>query len=69
MELLTNNGAGALPYLIVVVLCLFWLLGSGMQRREPGDGKKSDGHASWRVSEVASPLRRIWHVTRKRTGR
>ena len=68
-ELLTDNGASAWPYLIVVVLCVFWLLGSGMQRRAPGDGKKGDGpHAAWRVSEVASPLRRFWQVTRKRRG-
>lgn len=65
-ELLTNNGSSAWPYLIVVVLCVFWLLGSGLQNRTPSDGKKSGPHAAWRVSEVAAPLRRFWQVTRKR---
>jgi hypothetical protein len=55
----------AWPYLIVVVLCVFWLLGSGLQGRA-SDGKKGGPHAAWRVSEDASPLRRFWQVTRKR---
>lgn len=68
-ELLTNDGAGAWPYLIVLVLCVFWLLASGLQRRTPGVGKKADGpHAAWRVSEIDAPARPFWHVKRKRRG-
>jgi hypothetical protein len=57
----------AWPYLIVVVLCAFWLLGGGLQRRA-SDGKKGGPHAAWRVSEDASPLRRFWQAPRRRRG-
>jgi hypothetical protein len=63
---LANISTNAWPYLIVLILCVFWLLAGGMQSRVPGDGKKGDGaRPAWRGGDVASPLRRIWHVTRK----
>ncbi|MDZ4869097.1 MAG: hypothetical protein SGI91_17380 [Alphaproteobacteria bacterium] len=65
-ELLTNTGANAWPYLIVLVLCIFWLLGSGLQSRSPSDGKKGGPHAAWRVSEGPS-LRRLWKARKRRS--
>jgi hypothetical protein len=58
----------AWPYLIVVVLCVFWLLGGGLQRRASSDGKKGRPHAAWRISEDGSPLRRFWQAPRRRRG-
>jgi len=65
-ELLTNTGAMAWPYLIVLLLCIFWLLGSGLQSRAPTEGKKGP-HASWRVSEGPGALRRLWQTRKRRT--
>jgi hypothetical protein len=65
-ELLTNTGANAWPYLIVLVLCIFWLLGSGLQSRAPSVGTTGP-HAAWRVSEGPSSLRRLWRARKPRT--
>jgi hypothetical protein len=58
------------PFLLVLVLCLFWLASSAWQRRVTiiRDKRPGGPHASWRVSEVSAPLRRFWHVTRDKTG-
>lgn len=56
------------PFLFVLVLCVFWLVSSGLQRRRRIDKRLGGPHASWRVSEVAAPLRRFWHVTRDKHG-
>jgi hypothetical protein len=65
-EISPNDTATVWPFLLVVVLCVFWLLASSLQGRMSGDGKKSGGpHASWRASEVAAPLRRFWQSRRR----
>jgi hypothetical protein len=57
------------PFVIVLVLCLFWLVSSMLHKRAPARDKRLGGpHASWRVSEVAAPLRRFWHVSRDNRG-
>jgi hypothetical protein len=53
-----------IPYLLVVVLCLFGFLVSAVRHREKGDRKGDGPHASWRVSEMVAP--RFWHVTRRK---
>lgn len=65
-ELLTDTGAMAWPYLIVLLLCIFWLLASGLQSRAPSDGKKGGPHSAWRVSEGPSAIRRLWRTRRRR---
>ncbi|MBL9097755.1 MAG: hypothetical protein JNK07_12570 [Alphaproteobacteria bacterium] len=56
-----GENLNALPYLLIVVVCLFWLLiRTSSQREAPTTHKQ---HA-WRVGEVPGSLRRIWHVTR-----
>jgi hypothetical protein len=57
-ELVTNTGAAAWPYLVVLLLCIFWLLASGLQSRAPGEGKKGGPHAAWRIGESPSSFRR-----------
>jgi hypothetical protein len=64
-ELVMNTGATAWPYLIVLLLCIFWLLASGLQSRAPSDGKKGGPHATWRVSEAPSALRRLWRPRKR----
>ncbi|MBL8782166.1 MAG: hypothetical protein JNL06_14615 [Alphaproteobacteria bacterium] len=66
-ELLTNTGATAWPYLVVVLLCVFWLLGSGLQSRASNDGKKAGPHAAWRVSEGPASVRRFWQRKKRRS--
>jgi hypothetical protein len=66
-ELYANEGYNAAPYLLVVVFCVFWLVISMLQRGSAPTEKKAPGsHAAWRVSEIAAPLRRFWHITRGR---
>lgn len=64
-----NEGFEALPYLLVVAVCIFLLILRLVSERAPRVHKPAEHagpHASWRISEVAAPLRRFWHVTRQR---